>query len=113
MVETALQAAEELQKEGVSVEVVCCHTVKPIDRETIVASAKKTGAVVTAENHNVMGALRSAVCEVLAENYPVPVESVGVKEKFGEVGKVPYLRKAFNMEVCDVVGAIRKVLNRK
>lgn len=113
MVETALQAAEELQKEGVSVEVVCCHTVKPIDSEAIVASAKKTGAVVTAENHNVMGALRSAVCEVLAENYPVPVESVGVKEKFGEVGKVPYLRKAFNMEVCDVVGAIRKVLNRK
>lgn len=113
MVETALLASEELQKEGISVEVVCCHTVKPIDADTIVASAKKTGAVVTAENHNVMGALRSAVCEVLSENYPVPVESVGVKEKFGEVGKVPYLRKAMNMEVCDVVFAVKKAMARK
>ncbi|MBQ8178128.1 MAG: transketolase family protein [Clostridia bacterium] len=113
MVETALQAADEMAKEGVSVEVVCCHTVKPIDGDTIVASAKKTGAVVTAENHNVMGALRSAVCEVLSENYPVPVESVGVKEKFGEVGKVPYLRKAMNMEVCDVVSAVKKAIARK
>lgn len=113
MVETALLAADELQKEGVSVEVVCCPTVKPIDADTIVASAKKTGVVVTAENHNVMGALRSAVCEVLCENYPVPLESVGVKEKFGEVGKVPYLRKVFNMEVCDVVSAVKKAIARK
>ncbi len=113
MVETALLAADELQKEGISVEVVCNATVKPIDAETIIASAKKTGAVVTAENHNVMGALRSAVCEVLAENYPVPVESIGVKEKFGEVGKIGYLRKAMNMEVCDVVSAVRKVVTRK
>lgn len=113
MVETALQAADELAKEGVSVEVVCCHTVKPIDADTIVASAKKTGAVVTAENHNVIGALRSAVCEVLAENYPVPVESIGVKDRFGEVGKLPYLRKAMNMEVSDVVAAVKKVITRK
>ena len=113
MVETAMLASEELAKEGVSVEVVCCPTVKPIDAETIVASAKKTGAVVTAENHNVMGALRSAVCEVLCENYPVPLESIGVKEKFGEVGKVSYLRKVFNMGVVDVVGAVKKVLMRK
>ncbi len=113
MVETALQAADELAKEGINAEVVCCHTVKPIDGETIVASAKKTGAVVTAENHNVIGALRSAVCEVLSENYPVPVESVGVKEKFGEVGKVPYLRKAMNMEISDVVTAVKKAVSRK
>ena len=113
MVETAMLVSEELAKEGVSVEVVCCPTVKPIDAETIVASAKKTGAVVTAENHNVMGALRSAVCEVLCENYPVPLESVGVKEKFGEVGKVPYLRNVFNMNVSDVVGAVKRVINRK
>ncbi len=113
MVETALLASEELEKEGISVEVICCHTIKPIDSETIIASAKKTGAVVTAENHNVIGALRSAVCETLCENYPVPLESIGVKEKFGEVGKVPYLRKAFNMDVEDVVGAVRKVLARK
>lgn len=113
MVETAMQAAAQLKEEGISVEVVCCPTIKPIDVKTIVASAKKTGAVVTAENHNVMGALRSAVCETLSENYPVPVESVGVKEKFGEVGKVPYLRKAMNMDVEDVVGAVKAAIARK
>ena len=113
MVETALLASEQLQQEGISVEVVCCPTVKPIDAETIISSTKKTGCVVTAENHNVMGALRSAVSEVLVENYPVPLESIGAKEKFGEVGKVPYLRKAFNMDVEDVVGAVRKTISRK
>lgn len=113
MVNTALQAREELAKEGISAEVICCPTVKPIDAETIIKSVKKTGAVVTAENHNVMGALRSAVCEVLSENYPAPVQSVGVKEKFGEVGKEAYLRKAFNMETVDVVKAAKAVLKMK
>ena len=113
MVSTALEAAKELEAEGISAEVICSPTIKPIDAETICASAKKTGAVVTAENHNVMGALRSAVAEALVENTPVPLESVGVKEKFGEVGKVPYLRKAFNLEVADVVAAAKKVISRK
>ncbi|MBR6751153.1 MAG: transketolase family protein [Clostridia bacterium] len=113
MVETALKAAEELKAENIDVEVVCSPTIKPIDAETIIKSAKKTGAVVTCENHNVMGGLRSAVCEVLAENAPTPVRSVGVKEKFGEVGKVPYLRKAFNLEVVDVVKAVKEVITLK
>ena len=113
MVETALIAADELKEKGIDAEVVCCHTVKPIDVETITESAKKTGAVVTCENHNVMGALRSAVCETLCESYPVPVESIGIKEKFGEVGKMSYLRKVFDMEVTDVVNAVIKVIQRK
>lgn len=113
MVKTALEAAEILKEQGVNAEVVCCHTVKPIDVETIVSSAKKTGAVVTCENHNAIGALRSAVCETLCENYPVPVRSVAVKEKFGEVGKMPYLRKVYHMETSDVVNAALEVIQAK
>ncbi|MCR4660511.1 MAG: transketolase family protein [Clostridia bacterium] len=113
MVQTALLAAQELEKDGISAEVICCHTVKPIDTETIIASVRKTGAAVTCENHNVMGALRSAVCETICENYPVPVKCVGVKEKFGEVGKVPYLRDRYNMNVIDIVNAAKESIALK
>ncbi len=113
MVDTALSAAKTLEQEGILCEVIANHTVKPLDESTIIASAKKTGAVVTCENHNAMGALRSAVCETLCENYPVPVRSVAVKEQFGEVGKVAYLRKAMHMEECDVVAAVKSVLKAK
>lgn len=112
MVETALKASEELAERGIKAEVICAHTYKPFDAETVCASARKTGRVVTAENHNVIGGLRSAVAEALCENCPVPLECVGVKEKFGEVGKVPYLRKAFNMDVEDIIGAVEKVINK-
>lgn len=112
MVETALKASEELAAKGVDAEVICAHTYKPFDAETICASARKTGRVVTAENHNVIGGLRSAVAEALCAGCPVPLECVGVKEKFGEVGKVPYLRKAFNMDVEDIVASVEKVLAR-
>ena len=84
-----------------------------MDEATIVASVRKTGAVVTCENHNAMGALRSAVCEVLCERHPVPVRSVAVKEQFGEVGKVAYLRKALHLDESDVLAAIRDVLQAK
>lgn len=113
MAETALEAADALKENGVNAEVVVCHTVKPIDKETIIDSVKKTGAAVAIENHNVIGALRSAVCEVVCENYPVPVTCVGVKEKFGEVGKMPYLRKVFGMETADVVNAAKQALALK
>ena len=113
MVETALSAAKALKEEGILCEVIANHTVKPLDEATIVASARKTGAVVTCENHNAMGALRSAVCEALCENYPVPVRSVAVKEQFGEVGKVAYLRKAMHMEECDVIAAVKEVIKAK
>lgn len=113
MVATAKEAAKDLALEGISAEVICCPTVKPIDQKTILESARKTGAVVTAENHNVMGGLRSAVCEVLSENLPAPVRSVGVKEKFGEVGKLAYLRKIYNMEVSDIVLAAKQAIAAK
>ncbi|MDR2634859.1 MAG: transketolase family protein [Clostridiales bacterium] len=113
MVSTALEAAAILDAEGISAEVVASPTVKPLDAKTIAVSARKTGAVVTAENHSVIGGLKSAVAEALGELCPVVLRSVGVKEKFGEVGKMPYLRKAFNMETADVVAAVKSALQAK
>ncbi len=113
MVGTALEAAKLLEAENISAEVIACPTVKPLDSETILRSAKKTRAVVTAENHNVMGGLRSAVAEVLSENLPTVIKAVGIKEKFGEVGKMPYLRQVFNMEAADIVKAVKEAINLK
>lgn len=113
MVETALDAAAELEKEGISAEVICCPVWKPLDTQTIINSFKKTGCALTLENHNVNGGLGSAVAEAAAENYPVPMYRIGVREKFGEVGKVDYLRKVYNLEVSDVVEHAKKVLDVK
>lgn len=113
MVETALDAAAELEKEGISAEVICCPVWKPLDTQTIINSFKKTGCALTLENHNVNGGLGSAVAEAAAENYPVPMYRIGVREKFGEVGKVYYLRKVYNLEVSDVVEHAKKVLDMK
>lgn len=113
MVETALDAAAELEKEEVSAEVICCPVWKPLDAQTIINSFKKTGCALTLENHNVNGGLGSAVAEAAAENYPVPMYRIGVREKFGEVGKVDYLRKVYNLEVSDVVEHAKKVLDMK
>lgn len=113
MVETALDAAAELEKEEVSAEVICCPVWKPLDTQTIINSFKKTGCALTLENHNVNGGLGSAVAEAAAENYPVPMYRIGVREKFGEVGKVDYLRKVYNLEVSDVVEHAKKVLDVK
>ncbi len=113
MVETALDAAAELEKEEISAEVICCPVWKPLDTQTIINSFKKTGCALTLENHNVNGGLGSAVAEAAAENYPVPMYRIGVREKFGEVGKVDYLRKVYNLEVSDVVEHAKKVLDVK
>lgn len=103
MVSESLEAAKELEKQGIDAEVINIHTIKPIDKEAIIKSAKKTKKVITAENHNIIGGLRSAVCEVLMENYPVPLKSIGVNDKFGQVGKLPYLKKEYNMQAIDIV----------
>lgn len=113
MVETALDAAAELEKEEISAEVICCPVWKPLDTQTIINSFKKTGCALTLENHNVNGGLGSAVAEAAAENYPVPMYRIGVREKFGEVGKIDYLRKVYNLEVSDVVEHAKKVLDMK
>jgi transketolase len=108
-----LLAAMELEKEGVSVEVINNHTIKPIDSATIIASAKKCGAVVTLEEHQIMGGCGSAVCEVLAMNYPVPVEMVGMPNSFGESGQPEELIEKYGMGKKAVIEAVRRVVKRK
>lgn len=112
-VANALQAAEVLAAEGVSARVLNMHTLKPVDAEAVLRAAEETGAVVTAENHSVIGGLGSAVAEVLAEGRPVPLERVGVKDHFGQVGKAPYLMGVFGIAPADVARAARKALARK
>ncbi|MBQ9648696.1 MAG: transketolase family protein [Oscillospiraceae bacterium] len=107
-----LEAAKRLEAEGVSAEVVNVHTVKPIDRETVVASARRTGAVLTVENHNVIGGLHSAVLEALARE-KIPVCAVGVEDRFGEVGKLPYLRETFGLTPENVVRRAKEALKLK
>lgn len=108
-----LQAALDLEKEGISVLVINNHTIKPIDSETIIWSAKLTGAVVTLEEHQVSAGAGSAVVEVLAQNYPVPVEFVGMQDNFGESGEPSELVKKFGMDVNTIKKAIKKVMGRK
>lgn len=113
MVEEALRASEILKDQGIDAEVINLHTIKPIDRDTVIASARKTGAVVTCENHNVIGGLRSAVAEVLTEEYPVPIKAIGVQDHFGEVGKIDYLKKKYHMLAEDIVEAANRVITLK
>ena len=113
MVHEALTAAEMLEKEGVSVRVVDFFTIKPLDNECVHESAAKTGAIVTAENHSVTGALGSAVAEYLSEHIPTPLERIGVRDSYGEVGDIPYLMKRFNLTADDIAGAVSKTIARK
>ena len=110
MVAAALEAAEKLEAEGISVEVVNIHTIKPIDAETIVKSASKTGKVVTAEEHSVIGGLGSAVCDVLAEQCPVPVKKVGVNDVYGESGPAVDLLAKYGLDAAGVENAIRAII---
>lgn len=113
MVDVALQAEEALAKEGISAKVIDMHTWKPLDEELIVSSAKATGAVVTCENHQVGTGLGSAIANVLAKNCPVPVEMIGIQDRFGQVGAESFLREEYNLTVADVVAAVKKVVSRK
>lgn len=113
MVKEALDAEKILKEKGISASVINIHTVKPIDREAIVNAAKKTGAIVTAENHNIINGLGSAVAEVLAETVPTPMERVGVKDHFGEVGKKDFLMEKFGLKAQNIVDAALRVIERK
>ena len=113
VVYNALLAAEELHKEGIECLGGNNHTIKPIDRKTLTAAAKKCGAVVTVEEHQINGGAGSAVIEVLAEEYPVPVERVGMPDSFGESGQPAELIQKYGMDKDAIVKAVRKVLKRK
>lgn len=107
MVNEALLAAEELAKEDVEVRVIDMHTIKPIDREIIIKAAKETGAIVTAEEHSVIGGLGSAVAEVVAQEMPVKMKMVGVQDRFGQSGKPAELMAEYNITAADIVKAVK------
>ena len=112
-VNEALKAAELLQADGISVSVYDMFTLKPVDAETVLEEARKTGAVVTAENHSVVNGLGSAVAEVLCEGYPVPLERVGIRDVVGEVGDVKYLAEAFKISARYIYDACKRAISRK
>lgn len=109
----ALKAADNLEAEGISVRVLNMFTWKPIDEEAILAAAEETGGIVTAENHNVINGLGSAVAEVLVKQKPTPMKMVGVQDEFGEVGKLDELSKRFGLKAENIKEAVKDVLKRK
>jgi transketolase len=113
MVAESIKAADILKAEGIDAEIINIHTIKPIDREAVIKSASKTGAVVTCENHNVIGGLKSAVAEVLIEECLVPLKAIGIQDHFGEVGKIDYLKKKYHMTADDIVAAAKEVISKK
>ena len=113
MVDEALKAYEKLAEEGIAIRVIDMFTWKPIDEELIIKAAKETGAIVTAENHNCLVGLGAAVTRVLAQNCPTPVEMVGVKDQFGQVGAEAFLREAYKLTADEIIANVKKVLDRK
>lgn len=113
MVNEALQAYETLKSEGINARIINIHTIKPIDKDIIIKAAEETGAIVTAEEHSVIGGLGSAVCDVTAENMPVPVVKVGVKDTFGKSGPANDLLDKFGLRAKDIVDAAKKAISLK
>lgn len=113
MVSTAIEASKILLEEGISVRVVDIITVKPIDKELLLDCAKKTKAIVTAENHSINGGLGGAVSEYLSEYYPVPVIKVGVNDRFGQVGCEKFLREQYGLTEMDIVKAVKRAVSFK
>ena len=113
MVNEAIQAAEALEAEGISVELINMHTIKPLDKETVVAAAKKTGCIVTAEEHNVIGGLGDAVCDAVCAEYPVPVVKVGVEDTFGKSGPAVDLLHIFGLDAANIVSKAKLAISKK
>ena len=113
MVHLAYEAAEMLKSEGIDAGVINIHTVKPLDKELILAAAKRTGAIVTAEEHNVIGGLGSAVCEAVCEECPVPVLRVGVEDSYGRSGKVPELLELYGLTSANIAAKARAAVALK
>ena len=113
MVNEAIQAAEALEAEGISVELINMHTIKPLDKEAVVAAAKKTGCIVTAEEHNVIGGLGDAVCDAVCAEYPVPVVKVGVEDTFGKSGPAVDLLHCFGLDAKNIVEKAKIAISKK
>lgn len=113
MVHQALLAERKLREEGIKATVIDMHTIKPIDKQAIIEAANKCNAIVTAENHNIINGLGSAVSEVVVQNIPTPMEFVGVHDEFGEVGTQEYLMQRFNLTANDIYNKVKKCIARK
>ncbi|MBI5681719.1 MAG: transketolase family protein [Deltaproteobacteria bacterium] len=113
MVSHAIQAADILEKDGVKTRVINMSTIKPIDRDLIIRTAKETGAVVTAEEHSIIGGLGEAVAGVLAEECPVPVKRIGIKDIFGQSGLAEELLKHYGLMPNDIANAVKETLAKK
>lgn len=113
MVTAALEAAAALAGEGIEARVISMHTIKPLDVEAVVLAARETGALVTAEEHSVIGGLGGAVCEAVCQHYPVPVKRVGLPDVFGESGKPDELLEKFGLTPSGIVDAVREAIRMK
>jgi transketolase len=113
MVGEALKAREVLAEDNISARVINMSSIKPIDKETIIRAAKDTGAIVTAEEHTIIGGLGSAVCEVTAEDYRVPVKRVGVRDVFGQSGEVDELMHTYGLTSDNMVKTAKDVMKHR
>ena len=113
MVHLAVEAAEILKAEGIDAGVINIHTIKPLDKDLLVKAAKTTGAIVTAEEHSIVGGLGAAVAEALSETCPVPVMKVGVEDRFGKSGKVPELLEEYGLTAANIAAKARLAISLK
>lgn len=113
MVNEAIEAAKTLEAEGVSVELINMHTIKPLDKDAVIKAAKKTGCIVTAEEHNIIGGLGSAVAEAVAEECPVPVIRVGVNDEFGKSGPAVELLHLYGLDAENIVAKAKIAISKK
>ena len=109
----SIEAGRMLEKEGISVELINIHTIKPLDVEAILTSIQKTNCAVTAEEHNVLGGLGDSIAQVAAKNYPIPIEYIGTNDTFGESGAPNELLAKYHLDTIDIYNAAKKVLTRK
>jgi transketolase len=109
----AIEAAQQLAKHGISCEVINIHTIKPLDREAVLSSVMKTKCVVSAEEHQINGGLGDSIAQLLVRSYPVPMEFVGMNDKFGESGKPDQLLEKYGMGTSNIIDAVKKVISRK
>jgi len=113
MLADSLGAAEALAKQGINIRLLNMHTIKPIDEKAIINAAKETGAIVTVEDSSIIGGLGGAVAEVIAENQPVPLKRIGIKDQFGQSGTVEELKVAYELTAKDIAKAVKEVIKRK
>jgi transketolase len=109
----AIEAARILKEKGINADVINIHTIKPLDKEAVINSIKKTGCAVTAEEHNVLGGLGDSIAQVAAANHPIPIEMIGTQDTFGESGKPTELLKKYGLDTEFIVAAAEKAINRK